>query len=136
MQLNWAFILLAVASSTVALNANDLCGDSRDCASNCEGGRYHIVTNNGTTSFGCKLPTRERNHRVVVCLEQGATERVRMSKAHQRCQAVAGIGCRYVRGCGMIKDKVPEYQKSCTDAGGTFSNDDNRYTGDELRNAC
>lgn len=55
MSLKLGFFILAMASSTMALQASQLCGDNEDCARHCEQGRYHVVTNNGTSYFGCKF---------------------------------------------------------------------------------
>lgn len=71
MHLNLASILLALSAKVIALSANQLCGDSKDCAGACEQGRYHIVTGNGPNGvsfFGCSFATPQRDYRVAYCL--------------------------------------------------------------------
>ncbi|KAJ5362968.1 hypothetical protein N7541_003812 [Penicillium brevicompactum] len=100
MHLHWASFLLAFAAGTIALNANQDCGDNKDCASNCEEGRYHIVADGNSTFFGCT--TDKVQYYITMDNPHG----------EQFCQSVSGKQCSQ-HTCIVLYEKRREYHKAC-----------------------
>lgn len=124
MHLKWTSFLLALASTGLALKANQPCGDNVDCASTCEKGRFHNVESNGTFYFGCKFDTPQRDYTVIHCKMGGTNSLsgeafpVDKDEGKKICQAAAGTACSYK--CIVLNSQVEQYKQSCKEAGDKY----------------
>lgn len=109
MQLQWTIYLLAYVSGALSLKANQLCGDSVECANSCEGGRYHIVSDKDATFFGCKSDSLVVDYQHLTCTADGEAA----------CEAAAGIYC--VDDCVALSKNKTAYTTACKGAGGEAS---------------
>lgn len=121
MKLTFATAILAAVTGTTALQANELCGDNKNCQSACEDGRYHIVSNNGTAFFGCVLTTKTNEYKEMWCLESDAPSvdsAYNVDAYSSVCEAAAGTSANCHRICIIPKSEEDAYKKSCSESKG------------------
>ncbi|KAI3318286.1 hypothetical protein HD806DRAFT_317292 [Xylariaceae sp. AK1471] len=114
---------LALATPTLGrqLAQNTLCGDSSQCARNCQDGTYHIVSNpaGGDTYFGCALSSIT-NYKYVQCRTTIQSNNI---ATHQVCQGVGGRSCtkHYDRSsmgyCVILIDNEDTFAQDCAATG-------------------
>jgi hypothetical protein len=128
---------LAAFASADYLAQNTLCGDNRDCEKNCQGGRYHIVSDDANSiHFGCSLapskPVTYANPDCSFGLADGPDE---TSKAHDTCDSVGGTLCRstsetepkFVNSCIMLSEYVAAFKDNCKAASGTVTENNKEF---------
>ena len=111
-------ILIAFATIVHGyLDQNVLCGDSGECAADCLGGAYKIVTENqGAPFFGCSLKANTMDYYRVGCPARDEPTRRGV------CDAVAGKFCPTtllspISSCVIVSKDLVKYSAACKSQG-------------------
>ncbi|KAL4951215.1 hypothetical protein BDW69DRAFT_42134 [Aspergillus filifer] len=110
-----ASVLLAMASDSMALLPfNHLCGDSKNCEANCQQGRYHVLTTDSASYFGCSLATGASDYRLVRCNSPSSYDDLGgedSSEIIAVCSAAAGAPC--AGDCIIVKGHEETFRDAC-----------------------
>lgn len=121
MHSNWVILGLAalVGTCQAYLPQNQLCGSNKECASNCQDGEYHIMSDGNSTTpyFACKLVVRPY-YQTTSCSDKAD---FRKNIARGPCEAAGGEFCEPQSGiefCYLLDSDVKKFHSACEQANG------------------
>lgn len=151
MKFTTAIVALFVASPAAAqttnfLEQNVLCGDSKECESRCRDGRYHIVTEGGSSYFGCAQKAdnlRNQGYDNPDCRFGTGDGKGEAEPARAVCSGAGGKSCQmtFLDGntfnyCIIIHSDAPKFAEACQAANGTVGKNNEDTPFDILAEDC
>lgn len=136
----------AASQTTNFLEQNVLCGDNKECESRCRDGRYHIVTERGSSFFGCTQEAdnlRNQGYDNPDCRFGTGDGKGEAEQARAACSAAGGKSCQmtFLDGntfnyCIVIHSDAPKFEAACKAANGVVGKNNEDISLEILADGC